>query len=45
MRQNGRKSLFSARYMLKAMLADVRAHVSTMLVDLAELMMFVAQQK
>jgi len=27
------------------MLADVRAHVSTMLVDLAELMMFVAQQK
>jgi hypothetical protein len=28
-----------------AMLADVRAHVSTMLVDLAELMMFVAQQK
>jgi hypothetical protein len=27
-----------------AMLADVRAHVSTMLVDLAELMMFVAQQ-
>ena len=28
-----------------AMLADVRAHVNTMLVDLAELMMFVAQQK
>jgi hypothetical protein len=28
-----------------AMLADVRAHVSTMLVDLAELMMFVAQQE
>jgi len=28
-----------------AMLADVRAHVSTMLVDLAELMMFVVQQK
>lgn len=28
-----------------AMLADVRAHVSTMLVDLAELMMFVAEQK
>ena len=27
-----------------AMLADVRAHVNTMLVDLAELMMFVAQQ-
>jgi len=27
------------------MLADVRAHISTMLVDLAELMMFVAQQK
>lgn len=28
-----------------AMLADVRAHVSTMLVDLAELMTFVAQQE
>jgi hypothetical protein len=28
-----------------AMLADVRAHVNTMLVDLAELMMFVAQQE
>jgi hypothetical protein len=28
-----------------AMLADVRAHVSTMLVDLAELMRFVAQEK